>query len=99
MNAIMSPEIREVTEAVHYRPAISIIIPLAYKTGGIRNELEYSLKIITHRVEQELRNNYPPEIYQLVIQKLKTWEKHYSSIPLKKVWQFMYRQFLKKYCT
>lgn len=71
MNAIMSPEIREITEAVHYRPAVSIIIPLEGKTGGLRNEMEYSLKIITHRVEQELRNNYPIEIYQLVIQKLK----------------------------
>jgi hypothetical protein len=71
MNELLTPEIREITQAVHYRPAVSIIMPFDPKMG-MKSELEYSLKIITHRVEQELRNNYPDEIYQMVIQKLRS---------------------------
>ena len=70
MNELLTPDIREVTTAVHYRPAVSIIIPFDPKMGS-KNELEHSLKIITQRVEQELRNNYPDEIYIMVIQKLR----------------------------
>jgi Bacterial archaeo-eukaryotic release factor family 3 len=70
MNTLIIPEIREVTAAVHYRPAVSVIIPFDTKMVS-RHELEHSLKIITHRVEQELRNNYPDEIYLVVIQKLR----------------------------
>jgi Bacterial archaeo-eukaryotic release factor family 3 len=70
MNVLMTPEIREITTAVHYRPAVSIIMPFEPKMG-LKNELSHSLKIVTDKVEQELRNNYPDEIYQLVIQKLR----------------------------
>ncbi len=83
MNTIITPEIREVTSAVHYRPAISIIIPFEPKAIS-RHELEHSLKIIIHRVQQELRNNYPDEIYLAVIQKLNALVKTLDYSTLKK---------------
>ncbi|GAB2824331.1 baeRF3 domain-containing protein [Ferruginibacter profundus] len=83
MNKLMTPEIREITTAVHYRPAVSIIMPFDPKMG-LKNELAHSLKIVTDRVEQELRNNYPDEIYKLVIQKLRALIKNLNYNTLKK---------------
>ena len=83
MNLIMAPEIREITTAVHYRPAVSIIMPFDPKMGS-KNELEHALKIVTHRIEQELRNNYPDEIAQLVLHKLKALVKTLNYNTLKK---------------
>lgn len=71
MNAKVTPEIREIIEAVHYRPAISIILPFEPKMGQ-KAALAYSLKTVTDRVEQDLISNYPDEIASLALHKLKT---------------------------
>lgn len=70
MNTVITPEIREVTEAVHYRPAISIIMPFEPKMS-LKTELLHALKIVTDKIELELLENYPGEIAVLMIQKLK----------------------------
>ena len=70
MNPIISPEIQEVMKAVHYRPAVSIIMPFETKVKR-RNELIYSLKITADKVEKELEQSYPAEISLLVMQKLR----------------------------
>jgi len=70
MTTTMSADIKEVTEAVHYRPAISMILPFEPKMSS-KNTLAHYMKIVTDRIEQELRNNYPDEIYKLVTQKLR----------------------------
>ena len=54
MNAIITCEILEVMEAVHYRPTVSIIVPLEPKMS-FKTELLHSLKIAvvknySHRV-------------------------------------------------
>jgi len=71
MNTHVTPEIREIIEAVHYRPAISVILPFEPKMGQ-KAALSYSLKTVTDRVEQELIANYPEEIVSLSMHKLKT---------------------------
>src|SRR5882724_6307242 len=70
MNTTMSADIKEVTEAVHYRPAVSMILPFEPKMSS-KNTVAHYMKIVTDKIEQDLRNNYPDEIYQLVTQKLR----------------------------
>ena len=50
MNTIMTPELREVMEALHYRPAISIILPFEPKMN-LKTELAHSLKTAADKVE------------------------------------------------
>jgi hypothetical protein len=71
MNKVVTPEIREVIEAVHYRPAVSIIVPFEPKMN-LKTELAHTLKTAADKVERELMENYPSEMGQLVMQKLKT---------------------------
>lgn len=70
MNPVVTPEIREVIGAVHYRPAVSIIIPFEPKMS-LKTELTHSLKTAADKVELELLENYPDELGMLVIQKLR----------------------------
>jgi len=55
---------------VHYRPAVSIIVPFEPKMN-LKTELTHSLKIAADKVEQELLENYPDEMGMLVMQKLR----------------------------
>ena len=70
MNPVVTPEIREVMEAVHYRPAVSIIMPFEPKMS-LKTELTQSLKTASDKVEQELLENYSGEMSSLVMQKLR----------------------------
>ena len=70
MNPVVTSEIREVMEAVNYRPAVSIIMPFEPKMS-LKTELTHSLKTAADKVEQELLENYPDEMGMLVMQKLK----------------------------
>jgi len=71
MNHAISPEIYEVIQAVHYRPAVSIILPFEPKMS-LKAEITQQLKFATDKVEKEIRQHYPAEIGALVIQKLRT---------------------------
>lgn len=70
MNPGIAPEIREVIEAVHYRPAVSIIVPFEPKMS-LKTELAHVLKAAADKVERELRDNYPDDVSQLVMHKLR----------------------------
>jgi hypothetical protein len=70
MKPVVTPELREVMEAVHYRPAVSIIMPFEPKMS-LKTELTHSLKTATDKVEQELLESYPGEMSVLVMQKLR----------------------------
>jgi hypothetical protein len=70
MTTTMTPELRELIEAVHYRPAVSIIMPFEPKMS-LKTELVKSLKFAADKVGQELQENYPDEMSTLVMQKLK----------------------------
>lgn len=69
MNTSITPEIKEVLYAVHYRPAVSIIMPFEPKMG-LKATLMHSLKTAADQVELQLEENYPGEICLLVMQKL-----------------------------
>lgn len=71
MNPVMTPALSEVMGAIYYRPAVSIILPFDPRMNA-KSELTYSLKLATDKVEQELKNNYPAEMVELMMDKLKT---------------------------
>lgn len=70
MNPVVTSEIREVMEAVNYRPAVSIIMPFEPKVS-LKTELKHSLKTAADKVELQLLENYPDEMGMLVMQKLR----------------------------
>jgi hypothetical protein len=69
MNIVISHEIEEVMQAEHYRPVISVIVPLMAKIN-LNTELAHTLKIAADKVEQELINNYPADTCKLIMHKL-----------------------------
>ncbi|MFZ1785970.1 MAG: hypothetical protein WAU23_12270 [Ferruginibacter sp.] len=71
MNPAISTEIREVMEAVHYQPAISIMMPFEPKMG-LKAKLAHALEMATDKIEGELLENYPNEMSTLLMRKLKT---------------------------
>lgn len=70
MNATLNPEIREVMEAVHYRPALSIILPLESNIS-LKTEMAHALKTTADKAERELHQYYPDEQCDLIMQKLR----------------------------
>lgn len=70
MNATINPEIREIIDAVHYRPALSIILPLDPHIS-LQTEINSKLKIATDQAERELYENYPREQCELILKKLR----------------------------
>ncbi len=70
MHTVIPQEIHEVIDSVHYRPAVSIIIPFEPKMS-LKAELNHCLKIAIDKVELELIRNYPGEMGRLVLQKLR----------------------------
>jgi hypothetical protein len=70
MKQVISPEIKEVIGAVHYRPAISIIMPFEPKMA-LKTELLHALELAADKVELELLENYPEDIDVMVMQKLR----------------------------
>lgn len=70
MKTVINTDVRTVTEAVHYRPAVSIILPFATKIN-LNSELHHSLKIVADKAERELLKNYPSEISTVIMKKLR----------------------------
>ncbi|MCW3092016.1 MAG: hypothetical protein JWP81_3085 [Ferruginibacter sp.] len=70
MNTVAASEIREIMEASHYRPAVSIIMPFEPKMK-LKRELTASLERAVNKVEQVLQEHYPGEVAMFVMQKLK----------------------------
>lgn len=69
MNANLTPEVVEMIKALHYRPAVSILMPFEPKIS-LKTELTYALKIAVDEVRQKLLKDFPHEICMLMIQKL-----------------------------
>ena len=70
MNTVITPEIRDVIEAVHYRPAVSIIMPFETRIN-LKKELTHALKTAADKVEKELHDLYPDDISTVVMKKLR----------------------------
>jgi hypothetical protein len=70
MHPVAAPDIREVMEAVHYSPAVTIIMPFEPKMS-LKAELTHALNTAVDKVDKELMENYPGEMSYLVMQKLR----------------------------
>lgn len=70
MKEQLSPEIKEVLNALHYRPAVSVILPFETKVG-LMAELQKELKYAIDKTERQLRDQYPAELVASVMQKIK----------------------------
>jgi hypothetical protein len=70
MNKEITPDLREVMEAVHYRPAVSIILPFESKMN-LKKVMTQELKSAADKVERELKENYPVGLATPVIIKLR----------------------------
>lgn len=66
----LTPDLRKVLEAVHYRPAVSIVLPFDPKMTGSAI-LKDSLRNVCDQVEKTLLKEYPAELALLLIQRLK----------------------------
>lgn len=69
MDTIINTELLEVINAVHYRPALSLILPLQAEIG-LRKETKQALKIAADKAEKELTNQYPAEHCAVIMKKL-----------------------------
>ncbi len=67
----LTPDLRKVLEAVHYRPAVSIVLPFDPKMTA-KDELSASLKNTCDQVEKSLLKQYPAELALLLLQRLRT---------------------------
>ncbi|MBK8610681.1 MAG: hypothetical protein IPL84_12270 [Chitinophagaceae bacterium] len=97
MNPAISTEIREVMEAVHYQPAISIMMPFEPKMG-LKAKLAHALEMATDKIEGELLENYPNEMSTLLMRKLKTIINNLNFDTQKSIAIYV-SPVLKKYCT
>ena len=70
MNKVITPEIRDVIEAVHYRPAVSLIMPFETRIS-LKKELSHALKTAADKVEKQLMDLYPQDISMAVMTKLR----------------------------
>ena len=70
MNTEVRSAIKEVINAVHYRPAVSILLPFDIKVN-LQTEMEHTLKSAIDYAEKELLATYPAALSRVVIEKLK----------------------------
>lgn len=71
MKATVSPEVVELLSSDYYRPAVSITMPFEPKMD-LKTRLEHSLKISADKIEDVLKQNYPEETGQLMMQKIRS---------------------------
>jgi hypothetical protein len=71
MNTQLSPDIIEVLNAVHYRPAVSLILPIAAQVD-LKTEMAHQLKIAAENAARELRRDFPEEQCALLAGKLQS---------------------------
>ncbi len=71
MKTTITPGIREVIDAVHYRPAVSVIVPFEPKMTA-KADLMHHLKIALDKVEREVREKFPGELSTIVLEKLRS---------------------------
>jgi hypothetical protein len=75
MSVILTPEINDLMAAVHYRPAVSIIMPFEPKMCS-KHTITLMLYNAAEKVEKELEENYPEEMCILIMHKIRSIIKH-----------------------
>ena len=69
MQPSISPEVKEVIQIIHYRPAVSIVVPFSPKIA-LRAELKKEIKYAIDQVTRQLKSQYSDTLSSPVIQKL-----------------------------
>jgi hypothetical protein len=70
MSSATSPEVSEMRDLEHYRPAVALIMPFEPKMSS-RSDLAIALKRATDIIENKILDDYAGNMSLLVIQKLK----------------------------
>ena len=70
MDTHLASQLKELLEAVHYRPAISLIMPFEPKMKD-KSELTKRLKFAYDQIKKEVQHNYNDELAELVLSKLR----------------------------
>lgn len=71
MNLTIDPELKEIINATHYRPALSVILPLKANIS-MTEEMAHVFKIAADKAETELIKHYPQEQCTLIMDKLRS---------------------------
>lgn len=71
MNSVLQPQIQELIETVHYRPAVSIFLPFKPIMTS-KTILSHTIKASIDQVERQLLQDYPSEVAILIMHKLQT---------------------------
>jgi hypothetical protein len=69
MVPLANDQLKQVMDAVHYRPAVSVILPFHTKSN-LNSEFKHSLKFSLDEVERRLLSDFPQELTRVVMQKL-----------------------------
>lgn len=69
MVPIANDQLKQVMDAVHYRPAVSVILPFHTKSN-LNSEFKQSLKFSLDEAERKLNDDYPQELAAIVMRKL-----------------------------
>lgn len=83
MKEKLTAEIREVMDAVHYRPAVSIILPFEPKISLVAT-VQKELKYAVDKVEKQLKAQYPPDQTAAVMQRIAALTQDIEIPPRKK---------------
>src|SRR5690242_3031048 len=70
MKPASSSQVLDVLESIHYRPCISIIMPFEPKMNA-KAEISQRLKSAVDKVEKNVKEEYPEDLGNLVILKLR----------------------------
>ena len=70
MDTYLSTQIKDLIQAVHYRPAVSLIMPFEPKMKD-KAELSKRFKFAYDRIKKDISKNYNDELADLVLTKLK----------------------------
>lgn len=70
MNKVLTSELKELLGVVHYRPAVSVILPFE-PMMTLKTKLVVSLESAADRVKRELEQDFPEETVMLIMHKLK----------------------------
>jgi len=87
MNTFVTPDIPDMRQAGHYRPAVAILLPFQPRMTS-KSELQNLVKRVTHNAERQLIEQYPDALGMMVRQKLMTitrnlnYNTHHNSVAI-----------------
>lgn len=72
MQSKLTDDIKQIINATHYRPAVSIIMPFP-ASSNLKSDMKHLLKKAADQVERDLRIHYPGEVVKPTMLKLRSF--------------------------